>query len=273
MVYVRGHPLDFERWEEEGAKGWGYRNVLPYFRRAERFQGDADAYRGDAGPLTTAHGRKTQPSLRRLHRGGPAGGLCGQRRPQRRAAGGVWPTRHDGEGRRAMVDRQRLSQAGDETPQPRGDHPRARDSDRLRWAPRSRRPLPAPRARANGEGAARGHTLRRADQFAAIAEAVGCGAGGGIALARDRRRRRPARRWREPAGPSRIHLSGRLQATDHALFAHRPLQARAHRRRMADARARPRRLQSFRGRRLHPLTRRRSLSRHSVPFPADGRRL
>jgi choline dehydrogenase len=61
MVYVRGHPLDFERWEEEGARGWGYRNVLPYFRRAERFQGDADAYRGDAGPLTTVHGRKTNP--------------------------------------------------------------------------------------------------------------------------------------------------------------------------------------------------------------------
>jgi choline dehydrogenase len=61
MVYVRGHPLDFERWEEEGAKGWGYRNVLPYFRRAESFQGGADAYRGDAGPLATAHGRKCNP--------------------------------------------------------------------------------------------------------------------------------------------------------------------------------------------------------------------
>jgi choline dehydrogenase len=61
MVYVRGHPLDFERWEEEGAKGWGYRHVLPYFRRAERFRGAADAYRGDAGPLTTAHGPKRNP--------------------------------------------------------------------------------------------------------------------------------------------------------------------------------------------------------------------
>ena len=61
MVYVRGHPLDFERWEEEGAKGWGYRNVLPYFRRAETFQGSADAYRGDAGPLTTADGRRSNP--------------------------------------------------------------------------------------------------------------------------------------------------------------------------------------------------------------------
>ena len=61
MVYVRGHPLDFERWEEEGATGWGYRNVLPYFRRAESFQGAASAYRGDAGPLTTARGRKINP--------------------------------------------------------------------------------------------------------------------------------------------------------------------------------------------------------------------
>jgi choline dehydrogenase len=61
MVYVRGHPLDFERWEAEGAKGWGYRNVLPYFRRAERFQAGADAYRGDAGPLATSHGRKCNP--------------------------------------------------------------------------------------------------------------------------------------------------------------------------------------------------------------------
>jgi choline dehydrogenase len=61
MVYVRGHPLDFERWEAEGAKGWGYRNVLPYFRRAERFQGGADAYRGGVGPLATSHGRKSNP--------------------------------------------------------------------------------------------------------------------------------------------------------------------------------------------------------------------
>jgi choline dehydrogenase len=61
MVYVRGHPLDFERWEEEGAKGWGFRSVLPYFRRAESFAGGADAYRGGEGPLTTARGRKSNP--------------------------------------------------------------------------------------------------------------------------------------------------------------------------------------------------------------------
>jgi choline dehydrogenase len=61
LVYVRGHPLDFERWEEEGAKGWSYRDVLPYFRRAESFAGGADAWRGGGGPLATAHGRKSNP--------------------------------------------------------------------------------------------------------------------------------------------------------------------------------------------------------------------
>jgi choline dehydrogenase len=61
LVYVRGHPLDFERWEEEGAKGWGYQNVLAYFRRAESFRGGADAYRGDGGPLATSRGRKCNP--------------------------------------------------------------------------------------------------------------------------------------------------------------------------------------------------------------------
>jgi choline dehydrogenase len=61
LVYVRGHPLDFERWEEEGANGWGYANVLPYFRRAESFRGGDDAYRGRDGPLATSRGLKHNP--------------------------------------------------------------------------------------------------------------------------------------------------------------------------------------------------------------------
>jgi choline dehydrogenase len=61
LVYVRGHPLDFERWQEEGAKGWGYANVLPYFRRAESFHGAADAYRGHEGPVATSRGPKANP--------------------------------------------------------------------------------------------------------------------------------------------------------------------------------------------------------------------
>jgi choline dehydrogenase len=60
-VYVRGNPLDFERWESEGATGWGYRNVLPYFRRAEKRAEGGDAYRGDDGKLNTRYGPLTNP--------------------------------------------------------------------------------------------------------------------------------------------------------------------------------------------------------------------
>ena len=56
MVYVRGHACDFDEWQEHGAKGWNYQNVLPYFKRAESWKGGADTYRGGEGPLATNNG-------------------------------------------------------------------------------------------------------------------------------------------------------------------------------------------------------------------------
>ena len=64
MVFARGNPQDFERWQEEGAAGWGYRHVLPYFRRAEHRAEGADEYRGDAGKLRVRCGTLENP----LHR-------------------------------------------------------------------------------------------------------------------------------------------------------------------------------------------------------------
>ncbi|MDE2017024.1 MAG: choline dehydrogenase [Hyphomicrobiales bacterium] len=61
LVYVRGHALDFDRWEEEGARGWAYRDVLPYFRRAETRREGADYYRGGEGPLSTRAGDVRNP--------------------------------------------------------------------------------------------------------------------------------------------------------------------------------------------------------------------
>jgi len=61
LVYVRGNPLDFERWESEGAAGWGYADVLPYFRRAEAYLGGADDYRGGDGKLATRKGLLENP--------------------------------------------------------------------------------------------------------------------------------------------------------------------------------------------------------------------
>ena len=56
MAYVRGHALDYENWVSMGAEGWSYAEVLPYFRKCETYEGGADAYRGDSGPLGVPRG-------------------------------------------------------------------------------------------------------------------------------------------------------------------------------------------------------------------------
>merc|ERR1740130_101720 len=61
MVFVRGHPKDFEHWEESGAAGWGYRHCLPYFKRMEDWAAGPDEYRGADGPLATRAGSCTNP--------------------------------------------------------------------------------------------------------------------------------------------------------------------------------------------------------------------
>ena len=64
LVYIRGNPLDFDHWEAMGARGWGYRNVLPYFRRAETRAEGGDAWRGADGPLHTKYGALSNPLYR-----------------------------------------------------------------------------------------------------------------------------------------------------------------------------------------------------------------
>lgn len=56
MVYVRGHAEDFDEWAKAGAAGWAYADCLPYFKRAETWQGGADTYRGGDGPLGVSGG-------------------------------------------------------------------------------------------------------------------------------------------------------------------------------------------------------------------------
>ena len=61
MVYVRGHPLDYDRWESEGAEGWSFAHCLPYFKRSQRHELGADAYRGGDGPLNVSDVKKLHP--------------------------------------------------------------------------------------------------------------------------------------------------------------------------------------------------------------------
>ena len=65
MVYVRGHAHDYDHWAEAGARGWGYADVLPYFKRMEHWHdgghgGDPD-WRGKDGPLHVTRGPRKNP--------------------------------------------------------------------------------------------------------------------------------------------------------------------------------------------------------------------
>ncbi len=68
MIYVRGHALDYDHWDESGAQGWGYADVLPYFKRQEAWQsgghGGDPAWRGQNGPLHVTRGKRDNPLAR-----------------------------------------------------------------------------------------------------------------------------------------------------------------------------------------------------------------
>ncbi|WP_442578584.1 choline dehydrogenase [Mesorhizobium sp. ASY16-5R] len=61
MVYVRGHAGDFDHWAEDGAAGWGYADVLPYFKRMENVRDGEDGWRGTDGPLFVQRGKRSNP--------------------------------------------------------------------------------------------------------------------------------------------------------------------------------------------------------------------
>ncbi|MGB8813731.1 MAG: choline dehydrogenase, partial [Paracoccaceae bacterium] len=62
MVYVRGHARDFDHWSEQGAQGWSYADVLPYFKRMEHWHGGPTSeFRGTDGPLHITRGPRKNP--------------------------------------------------------------------------------------------------------------------------------------------------------------------------------------------------------------------
>lgn len=74
MAYTRGNPLDYDRWHRNGAHGWQYEKVLPYFRRCETWQEGANRWRGDAGPLGTEYAKTTDPIFAAWAASGKAAG-------------------------------------------------------------------------------------------------------------------------------------------------------------------------------------------------------
>lgn len=61
MIYVRGVPVDFAAWEQAGARGWSWEDVLPYYKKAERQQVHHDPMHGSDGPLHVQDVRDKRP--------------------------------------------------------------------------------------------------------------------------------------------------------------------------------------------------------------------
>ena len=60
MIYMRGHPLDYDEWRQMGLSGWGWDDVLPYFKRLEGHHRGGDLH-GSDGPLHVSRGESDSP--------------------------------------------------------------------------------------------------------------------------------------------------------------------------------------------------------------------
>jgi choline dehydrogenase len=61
MVYIRGHARDYDQWRQMGLGGWGYADILPYFKRAESLEGGGDDWHGGEGPLHVSKASSPNP--------------------------------------------------------------------------------------------------------------------------------------------------------------------------------------------------------------------
>jgi len=75
MIYVRGHPSDYDRWASLGNEGWGWDDVFPYFKRLEDSVGSESEYRGTGGPLHVTDLRSPNEMSRRFVDAGASVGL------------------------------------------------------------------------------------------------------------------------------------------------------------------------------------------------------
>jgi choline dehydrogenase len=75
MIYVRGHPLDYDEWRGLGADGWGWDDLLPLFRSLERNARGADAFHGDRGELYVSDLARPNPLSEAFVRAGVETGL------------------------------------------------------------------------------------------------------------------------------------------------------------------------------------------------------
>ncbi|MGB9122248.1 MAG: GMC family oxidoreductase N-terminal domain-containing protein, partial [Candidatus Angelobacter sp.] len=79
MIYIRGNHADYDQWRDQGNPGWGYADVLPYFKKSEKQERGASEYHGASGPLCVSDLRTVNPLSEAFVAAGEESGL--QRNP------------------------------------------------------------------------------------------------------------------------------------------------------------------------------------------------
>jgi choline dehydrogenase len=75
MIYIRGNRADYDGWAAGGAEGWGYDDVLPYFKRSEDNERGEDAFHGVGGPLSVSDSRAMSPLIETMLEASELAGL------------------------------------------------------------------------------------------------------------------------------------------------------------------------------------------------------
>ncbi|MBX9747208.1 MAG: choline dehydrogenase [Hyphomonadaceae bacterium] len=75
MIYIRGHARDYDQWRQMGLTGWGYADVLPYFKRAQHHEDGPDTWNGEGGPLWVSRGPPGDPIYRAFIQAGAQAGF------------------------------------------------------------------------------------------------------------------------------------------------------------------------------------------------------
>ena len=155
-IYNRGQRMDFDGWAQRGNHGWGYADVLPYFRRTERRVGEADeTFRGREGNLPITDLDWRDPICDAFIEGAVQMGIPRNRDYNGTMQAGVsYVQRIIQNGRRTSAARGYLHPAM-KPQEPHGAHPCARHPDRPGGQARRRHPLSQGRPRRHADGSAR----------------------------------------------------------------------------------------------------------------------
>ena len=246
LLYVRGQHEDYDRWRQHGNAGWGYDDVLPYFKKAENQTRGADQYHGTGGPLPVSNMVRDRSAVERFHRRRGRDRSALQSRFQRRHAGRRRPVPDHHAQRPSRLDGGGLSRAREDTRQSQGRNRSARTARAVRGTPRGRRRIPARRKCAPCPCPQGDRAVERRLQLAAAAAALRRRSRRSPAQARHRCGARCARRRPRSPGPHAGPHRDALLAEDH-VERHRQQSAPPHAGRCA-LRAVPERLADDRGR-------------------------